>query len=78
MLSQEEDVVAVRVWLQGVVSGRCGGRQGVVTGCCLRKTWWPSGCGYRVLSQEDVVAIRVWLQGGWNCAAAPQHSTKME
>ena len=33
---------------------------------------------YRVLSQEDVVAVRVWLQGGWNCAAAPQHSTKME
>ena len=47
VLSQEEDVVAVRVWLQGVVSGRCGGHQGVVTGCCLRKTWWPSGCGYR-------------------------------
>ena len=32
-----------------------------------------------VLSQEeDVVAIRVWLQGGWNCATAPQHSTKRE
>ena len=31
-----------------VVSGRRrGGRQGVVTGCCLRKMWWPSGCGYR-------------------------------
>lgn len=47
--------------------------------CCLRKkTWWPSGCGYRVLSQKDVVAITVWLQGSWNCAAAPQHSTEME
>lgn len=31
-----------------VVSGRRrGGRQGVVTGYCLRKMWWPSRCGYR-------------------------------